>query len=125
MQKPVHTWLGRYRSVATPSIQVSVTQAIQIFSGQGRQPLHRDDSLHLRRHPGPTSRVQVMLALSPFTRRNGGTLVIPGSHHWDDERAPRVEEAVPTEMPSGGALIWLGVSTTGAAATSRTSRAPV
>ncbi|GAA2409605.1 phytanoyl-CoA dioxygenase family protein [Streptomyces glaucosporus] len=108
MQKPVHVWIGRSRTELVPTIQISGTQAIQIHKGQGRQPLHRDDALHLRRHPGPTSRVQLMLAMSDFTADNGGTMVIPGSHHWDDERAPHVEEAVPTEMRAGSALIWLG-----------------
>ncbi|MCI0383187.1 phytanoyl-CoA dioxygenase family protein [Streptomyces sp. CNQ085] len=108
MQKPVHVWIGRSRTELTPTIQISGTQAIQIHKGQGRQPLHRDDALHLRRHPGPTSRVQLMLAMSDFTADNGGTMVIPGSHHWDDERAPLAEEAVPTEMRAGSALIWLG-----------------
>ncbi|GAA0547285.1 phytanoyl-CoA dioxygenase family protein [Actinomadura livida] len=108
MQRPVPIWMGRERVTVTPNIQISVTQAIQIHPGQGRQPLHRDDALHLRRHPGPTSRVQVMLALSEFTELNGGTLVIPGSHHWDDERPPSYRECVPTEMAAGSALVFLG-----------------
>lgn len=108
MQQPTHMWIGRARVEMVPSIQISGTQLIQIHPGQGRQPLHRDDALHLRRHPGPTSRVQLMLAMSEFTAANGGTMVIPGSHHWDDERAPRAEEALPTEMPAGSGLIWLG-----------------
>lgn len=108
MQRPVPVWVGRSRVELTPSIQISGTQVIQIHPGQGRQPLHRDDALHLRRHPGPTSRVQLMLAMSEFTAENGGTQVITGSHHWDDERAPLPSEAVPTEMAAGSALVWLG-----------------
>lgn len=108
MQQPVTIWMGRERVSVTPNIQIGVTQAIQIHPGQGRQPLHRDDALHLRRHPGPTSRVQVMLAMSPFTETNGGTLVIPGSNHWDDDRAPRHAEAISTEMAAGSALIFVG-----------------
>jgi ectoine hydroxylase-related dioxygenase (phytanoyl-CoA dioxygenase family) len=108
MQKPAHMWIGRSRVELTPSIQISTTQAIQIHRGQGKQPLHRDDALHLRSHPGPTSRVQLMLAMSEFTAANGGTQVIPGSHHWDDERAPEAKEAIPTEMSPGSGLIWLG-----------------
>lgn len=108
MQQPVPMWIGRNRLEMTPTIQIGVTQAIQLHKGQGKQPLHRDDALHLRRHPGPTSRVQLMLAMSKFTKENGGTLVIPGSHHWDDERAPRYAEAFPTVMPPGSGLIWLG-----------------
>ncbi|MEV7008167.1 phytanoyl-CoA dioxygenase family protein [Streptosporangium sp. NPDC051022] len=108
MQKPVHMWVGRSRVEVVPTIQISATQAIQIDPGQGKQPLHRDDSLHLRRHPGPASRVQLMLAMTEFTAENGATLVIPGSHHWDDETPPRYEEASPAAMPAGSALIWLG-----------------
>jgi len=108
MQVPVPMWVGRSRVEMVPTIQISGTQLIQIHPGQGKQPLHRDDALHLRRHPGPTSRVQLMLAMSDFTAANGGTLVIPGSHHWDDERPPHAEEAFPTEMAAGSGLIWLG-----------------
>lgn len=108
MQRPIPMWIGRSRQEMVPSIQISATQLVQIHKGQGKQPLHRDDALHLRSHPGPTSRVQLMLGLSEFTAANGGTQVIPGSHHWDDERPPTVEEAIPTEMPAGAGLIWLG-----------------
>jgi ectoine hydroxylase-related dioxygenase (phytanoyl-CoA dioxygenase family) len=108
MQVPVPMWIGRSRVEMTPTIQISGTQLIQIHKGQGKQPLHRDDALHLRRHPGPTSRVQLMLGMSEFTAANGGTMVIPGSHHWDDERPPLADEAYPTEMPAGSGLIWLG-----------------
>jgi hypothetical protein len=108
MQKPIPMWIGKSRVEMTPTIQISGTQLIEIHPGQGKQPLHRDDALHLRRHPGPTSRVQLMLAMSEFTAENGGTLVIPESHHWDDERAPTTQEAFPTEMPPGSGLVWLG-----------------
>lgn len=108
MQRPVPMWIGRSRLEMTPNIQISTTQVIQIHTGQGKQPLHRDDALHLRRHPGPTSRVQLMLAMGPFTAANGGTLIIPGSHHWDDERPPETELAIPTEMAPGSGLVWLG-----------------
>lgn len=108
MQKPSHMWVGQARIEVTPTIQLSATQAIQIDPGQGKQPLHRDDALHLRSHPGPTSRVQLMLALTEFTAANGATLVIPGSHHWDDEHPPRYAEAIPAAMPAGSGLIWLG-----------------
>jgi ectoine hydroxylase-related dioxygenase (phytanoyl-CoA dioxygenase family) len=49
-----------------------------------------------------------MLAMTEFTAENGATLVIAGSHHWDDERAPTYAEAVPAVMPAGSALLWLG-----------------
>lgn len=108
LQKPTHMWIGKVRMEVTPSIQISFTQAIRIDPGQGRQPLHRDDAMHLWRHPGPPCRLQLMLAMTDFTSANGATLVIPGSHHWDDERPPSYAEAVPAVMPAGSALLWQG-----------------
>ncbi|MEV4502856.1 phytanoyl-CoA dioxygenase family protein [Streptomyces klenkii] len=108
LQQPTHMWIGKVRMEVTPSIQVSFTQAIRIDPGQGRQPLHRDDAMHLWRHPAPPCRLQLMLAMTDFTSVNGATLVIPGSHHWDDERAPAYVEAVPAVMPAGSALLWSG-----------------
>ncbi|NBE49952.1 phytanoyl-CoA dioxygenase family protein [Streptomyces boluensis] len=108
LQQPTHMWIGKLRMEVTPSIQISFTQAIRIDPGQGRQPLHRDDAMHLWRHPGPQCRLQLMLAMTEFTSANGATLVIPGSHHWDDERAPTYAEAVPAVMPAGSALLWPG-----------------
>ncbi|RSN62058.1 phytanoyl-CoA dioxygenase [Streptomyces sp. WAC 04229] len=108
LQQPQHIWIGKVRMEVKPSIQVSFTQAIRIDPGQGRQPLHRDDAMHLWRHPGPPCRLQLMLAMTDFTSANGATLVIPGSHHWDDERAPTYAETVPAVMPAGSALLWQG-----------------
>src|SRR6266481_4405284 len=90
------------------TLQVSVTQAIQIWPGQGAQPLHRDDYLHHRHHPGPDSQVQVLYAATDFTGQNGATLVVPGSHLWDDTRVPHLDEAVPAVMSRGSGLIYLG-----------------
>lgn len=47
-------------------------------------------------------------ALTKTTKENGATIVIPGSHIWDDERIPYDEEAVPTELEPGDGLIFLG-----------------
>lgn len=90
------------------TLQISVTQAIQIWPGQGAQPLHRDDYLHHRQHPGPDSQVQILYAGSDFTTENGATLVVPGSHLWDDHRLPMISEAVSAVMKRGSALIYLG-----------------
>jgi len=108
--RPRDVWVGdQLRPVAT-DLRVGVTQAIQIGPGQPAQPLHRDDTVFMWKHPteGREGRVQVICAVSDFTADNGGTLVIPGSHLWDDGRKPEVSETVPTEMPAGSALIFLG-----------------
>jgi len=107
---PVKIWVDQMAMDAAPDFQISITQAIQIWPGQGKQPLHRDDAVFLWRHPtyGREARLQIMVAISDFTQENGGTRVIPGSHKWDDARAPQPEEAIPAEMAAGDALLWVG-----------------
>ncbi len=108
--KPHEVWVGEHRYAMTPDVRVGATQAIQIGPGQGAQPLHRDDNSFMWRHPtnGREGRVQVMLALSDFTEKNGGTLVIPGSHLWDEQRKPEKSLAVSTVMKAGSALVFIG-----------------
>jgi ectoine hydroxylase-related dioxygenase (phytanoyl-CoA dioxygenase family) len=103
-------WVGDDKISLAADIRIGVTQAIQLAPGQGAQPLHRDDTAFLWRHPtgGREGRVQIICALSDFSVENGGTLVIPGSHLWDDERKPELSEAIPTVMRAGSALIFLG-----------------
>lgn len=107
---PVPVWAGEHRVMVAPSLQVGVTQSIHITPGQGAQPLHRDDAAWLWRHPGfgREARVQIMVAISDFTEQNGATRVIPGSHRWDDEQAPKLADSVAAEMTAGSALIWIG-----------------
>ncbi|MER6426279.1 phytanoyl-CoA dioxygenase family protein [Streptomyces sp. 900105245] len=110
LDKPLNVFFAEEAVPAPSGMHIGATMAIKIGPGQGAQPLHRDDSVWLWRHPEyrREARVQIMVAVSDFTAENGGTLVIPGSHLWDDHRAPRREEAVPTEMKAGSALIWIG-----------------
>ncbi|MFD9669384.1 phytanoyl-CoA dioxygenase family protein [Rhodococcus sp. NPDC059968] len=110
LQKPIGVYFGEDNTPITPDIQIGMTQAIQIAPGQGAQPIHRDDTVFLWRHPsfGREARVQIMVAVSDFTKENGGTLVIPGSHLWDDNRKPTITEAVSTEMKAGSGCIFIG-----------------
>ncbi|UTT50903.1 MULTISPECIES: phytanoyl-CoA dioxygenase family protein [Rhodococcus] len=107
---PERVWFGEDAVEVVPTLQVGVTQVIEIHPGEGAQPLHRDDAVWQWRHPegGRQARVQIMIAISDFTEENGGTLVVPGSHKWDDTRAPKRDEAVSTVMTAGSALIWIG-----------------
>ena len=107
---PQKGWFGEHQLELTPSYTVGVSSIIDIHPGEGAQPLHRDDGVWQWRHPEGyrQARVQVMVAVTDFTAENGGTMVVPGSHLWDDERGPQVDEAVPTEMSAGSALIWVG-----------------
>ncbi len=120
----VPIWQGSERVDITPELRIGAAQAIQIWPGETAQPLHRDDSVFLWRHPtyGREARLQIMVAVSDFTADNGGTMVIPKSHHWDDELKPMLSEAQPLEMQAGCAMLFLGSTYHGGGA--NTSRNP-
>jgi ectoine hydroxylase-related dioxygenase (phytanoyl-CoA dioxygenase family) len=50
----------------------------------------------------------LLVAMTKSTKENGATLVIPGSHLWSLDRAPKNEEAIAVELDVGDALIFGG-----------------
>jgi len=89
--------------------QLSSAVAISLGSGESRQEFHRDDLVYPFKHPAKQqSVVTVIWALDEFTQDNGATLVIPGSHLWDDHLQPNPSDAIAAVMPRGSALILLG-----------------
>ena len=78
-----------------PLLSISIT--FYIGSGAPRQRLHRDDNVHGIRHGGEfelkkASQFGCLIAGSRTTRQNGATMFVPGSHKWDDNRTPRLDE---------------------------------
>lgn len=122
INRPIGYWSGEDRFEVRPGLRIGVTQLIQIAPGETAQSLHRDHwalmwrTPHYDRHV----RLQIMIAVSDFTEDNGATLVIPGSHTWEDSRIPHREEAIPAVMKAGSALLFLG-STYHAGGTNRTA----
>jgi ectoine hydroxylase-related dioxygenase (phytanoyl-CoA dioxygenase family) len=49
-----------------------------------------------------------MLAVSRFSKDNGATLVVPGSHKWPKDRRPEQCEITQAEMDVGSMLLWMG-----------------
>lgn len=76
--------------------------------GESAQSLHRDTNLWPFANPSPPLTLATMWAVSDFTAENGGTLVVPGSHKWTDERIPEASEVMSTEMPKGSVLLYSG-----------------
>ena len=62
--------------------QVGSLTAIEILPGEGAQALHRDDSLYPIELAGMEIQIGVMWALNDFTKENGGTRIVPGSHRF-------------------------------------------
>ena len=88
---------------------LSPTQCVSIGPHETPQPLHRDDAIYPFRHPGQPSVITAIWAVSDFTKENGATAAVPGSHLWDDRRLPgKKDQVVQAEMPSGSAIFYDG-----------------
>jgi len=77
--------------------------------GANAQPMHRDEDvwIHFNR-PRPVVQLASVVALVDFTRENGATLVVPGSHQWPRERQPEESEIAFAEMRAGSVVIYQG-----------------
>lgn len=102
--------LGLLDRLLEPNYLLSQLQVIDIQPGEAAQPLHPDDAFYPWPRPRPPLGVATIWPLDDFTAENGATVVIPGSHLWDD-RMPTPEErdtAVPAVMRRGDVLLFLG-----------------
>lgn len=79
--------------------------------GAHAQLMHRDDDVWIHfRHPRPLVQLASVVALVDFTRENGATLVVPGSHRWSRERQAVESEIAFAEMRAGSAVIYQGAT---------------
>ena len=91
------------------NLQVGVTQATSIGPGEKAQALHRDDGVFPFSHPGPECIVNMMWAVTDFTRENGATQTVLGSNHWPDGRElAEGDTVVQAVMPRGSVFLYLG-----------------
>lgn len=88
--------------------QLNLTQAIQIGPGEPQQLIHADDLMFSFEHPGREAMINCMWAVDDFTKENGATLLVPGSHIWPRDRAPESHEITQGEMSKGSVLIYFG-----------------
>jgi ectoine hydroxylase-related dioxygenase (phytanoyl-CoA dioxygenase family) len=108
---PVYTALcDRILLPSCARYQLNLAHVINRGAGSDAQIFHRDEDVWIHM---PTSRPELelasMLALVDFTRENGATMVVPGSHRWDDrDRQPEPAEVAHAEMDAGSAVIYLG-----------------
>lgn len=102
--------LGLLDRLLEPNYLLSQLQVIDILPGESAQALHPDDGFYAWPRPRPALGVATIWPLDDFTAENGATVVVPGSHLWDD-RMPTDHEravAVPAVMPRGAVLLFLG-----------------
>ncbi|MEO5672460.1 MAG: phytanoyl-CoA dioxygenase family protein [Ramlibacter sp.] len=106
-----------------PGCLLTASQAICIYPGETAQPIHYDDSFYPIPRPRPSFSFSTIVAVDAFTRENGCTEVIPGSHRWSDARiagaydghdadaetpAALESQLVPLEMPAGACVFFQG-----------------
>ena len=91
------------------SYQLNFTQAIEISPSESIQPLHRDRGVwgeYLNRKI--ETQFSTIWAMTDFTKSNGSTCVVPGSHKWDKDRKPTDKEICFAEMSTGSVLLYGG-----------------
>ncbi len=98
--------------------QLNLGHLLQRGPGAEEQWLHRDE-LVWNDVPWPHPELQLasVIAFVDFTRDNGATRAVPGSHRWPDRGKPAIEQMQVgvdsdqmgyAEMPAGSAVIYLG-----------------
>jgi ectoine hydroxylase-related dioxygenase (phytanoyl-CoA dioxygenase family) len=104
--------LGLLDEIFDPNYLLSQLQVIDIGPGESAQALHPDDGFYPWPRPRPPLGAATIVAIDDFTRDNGATVVIPGSHRWDDHHPTEDEiaTAVPAVMPAGSMLFFLGTT---------------
>lgn len=102
-------YLGSEKTTVQSKPIISSTVGFRVNPGGQQQRLHRDDvDLHARPSDWPVM-LGCVIALTQTHKNNGATIVIPGSHLWQDlDRIPKVDEAVPAELEPGDATIFVG-----------------
>jgi len=89
--------------------QLSAPVGIRIGPGERAQILHRDDAVYPLPQPCPPVVVNTMWPLDEFTKANGATRFIPGSHRWAPARTPDSDDEVAVAtMSPGSVMFYLG-----------------
>ena len=88
-------------------IQLSTVMIKDVQPRENIRHMHRDDGWYPIARPRPPIVVNTLLALDPFTRETGGTLVVPGSHRCTGP-VEQDHEHVVVEMDVGSILMFDG-----------------
>lgn len=89
--------------------QLNLAHLMDRGPGSQRQLIHRDQAVWIHyKEARPELQLATIIALVDFTRDNGATCIVPGSHRWDVEREPKEEEIAYAEMKAGSAVVYLG-----------------
>lgn len=96
--------------------QLNLTQALEIWPGEGEQIPHRDQDMWRGAQGEIEYLINVMWPFTPYRAENGATVVWPDSHRRQTERRMDRTQAIEAEMDPGAALLFLGSTLHGAGA---------
>ena len=89
--------------------QLHFTSAIDIAPGESKQIPHRDRGVWGGYIPRKIeTQLSTVWAIDDFTKENGATQVVPGSHKWNRDREPKEDEICYAEMKKGSVFIYTG-----------------
>lgn len=99
--------------------QLNLGHLLQRGPGADEQWLHRDEAVWSDvPRPHPELMLASVIAFVDFTRDNGATRVVPGSHQWPDRQllpaeqmtrpSPEPDQIAYAEMPAGAAVVYTG-----------------
>ena len=102
--------LALVQGVLKDRVQVSAAVLFDLLPGCKPQPLHQDDSIWPIPRPHRPFLFNTVIAAEDFTKANGATHLVPGSHLWHDQplRQPPDVETVQIEMKAGSLVGWTG-----------------
>ncbi|MBM4243493.1 MAG: mitomycin antibiotic biosynthesis protein [Deltaproteobacteria bacterium] len=100
--------------------QLNIGHLLQRGPGAEDQWLHRDEAVwsDVPRTGGVELQLASVIAFVDFTRDNGATRLVPGSHRWPDralspaeqmvQQPPSADAIAYAEMPAGSAVVYTG-----------------
>jgi ectoine hydroxylase-related dioxygenase (phytanoyl-CoA dioxygenase family) len=98
-------------AVMEPNYLLSACLAIQLNPGETAQTWHYDDAFVTIPKPRPWYFASAIWAIDEFTRANGATHILPGSHRWGGEPiSGDRDDMVVAEMPPGSVVVFLGTT---------------
>ena len=109
LHKKINDVSKKYLEPHGDGYQLHFTSAVCIGPGESKQILHRDRGIwggYLPRKVEPL--MSTIWAITEFTKANGATQVVPGSHKWDKDRIPTEKEIAYAEMKPGSVLLYTG-----------------
>jgi hypothetical protein len=103
---------------------IGASVMLELCGPRGKnQILHRENAIYQPFVEGlpnmPEFIMSAMWAGTDFTRENGATRLVPGSHHWPEERVAQEHEITEAVMPKGSVVLWLSRSLHGASTSTR------